>query len=73
MNIFTILFLQKFNKISPKRTKLHHFFYFLGRAYPRTPLACNTINNHANTPTFPKYFKPPPRNKILDTPLKKGL
>ena len=60
MNIFTILFLQNFTKYSPKRTKLHHFFNFLGGAYPRTPLACNTIHNHANTPTFPKYFDPPP-------------
>ena len=58
MNIFTILFLQNLTKYSPKRTKLHHFFNLLGGAYPRTPLACNTI--HANTPTFPKYFEPPP-------------
>ena len=57
MNIFTILFLQNFNKIF---TKLHHFLNFLGGAYPRTPLTCNTIHNHANTPTFPKYFEPPP-------------
>ena len=60
MNIFTILFLQNFNKIF---SKTHHFFVFLGGAYPRTPLACNTIHNHANTPTFPKYFEPPPPPK----------
>ena len=61
MNIFTILFLQNFNKIFSKTHQIApFFFYFLGGAYPRTPLACNTIHNHANTPTFPKYFKPPP-------------
>ena len=77
MNInLQFCFYKILTKYSPKRTKLHHFFNFLGGAYPRTPLACNTIHNHANTPTFPKYFEPPPpppRNKILDTPLKKGL
>ena len=57
MNIFRILFLQNFNKIF---SKTHHFLNFLGGAYPRTPLACNTIHNHSNTPTFPKYFEPPP-------------
>ena len=75
MNIFTILFLQIFNKIFSKTHQIAPFFNLLGGAYSRTPLACNTIHNHANTLTFPKYFEPPPppRNKILDMPLKKGL
>ena len=71
MNIFTILFLQNFNKIF---SKTHHFLKFSRGSIPPDPLACNTIHNHANTPTFPRIFEPPhPRNKILDTPLKKGL
>ena len=73
---YNFVFTKILTKYSPKRTKLHHFFNLLGGAYPRTPIACNTIHNHANTPTFPKYFEPPPpppRKKILDMPLKKGL
>ena len=76
MNIFTILFLQNFNKIFSKTHQIAPFFFnLLGGAYPRTPLACNTIHNHANTPTFPKYFEPsPPEIKsYIDMPLKKGL
>ena len=73
MNIFTILILQNFNKIFSKTHQIAPFFKFSRGSIPLDPLACNTIHNHANTPTFPKYFEPPPRNKILDTPLKKGL
>ena len=59
MNIFTIIFFYKIlAKYSPKRTKLHHFFSFLGGACPRTPLAnawlCHALHGalrHANTPT----------------------
>ena len=61
MNIFTILFLQNFNKIFFKTHQIAPFFFnFLGGTYPRTPIACNTTHNHANTPTFPEYFEPPP-------------
>ena len=49
MNIFIILFLQNFNKIFSKTHQIAPFLKkFLGGAYPRTPLACNTIHNHAN-------------------------
>ena len=63
MDIFTILFLQNFNKIFSKTHQIAPFFLIYSGAYPRTPLACNTIHNHANTPTFPKYFNPPPEIK----------
>ena len=49
---YNFVFTKILTKYSPKRTKLHHFFNLLGGAYPRTPLACNTIHNHANTPTL---------------------
>ena len=53
MNIFTNLFLQNILQNAPNCTI---FLNFLGGAYPRTPLACNTIHNHANTPTFLKIL-----------------
>ena len=61
MKIFTILFLQNILQNAPNCTI---FKNFLGGAYPRTPLACNTIHNHANTPTFPKNILNPPPPKI---------
>ena len=56
MTIFLIIFFDKIlAKYSLKRTKLHHFFNFLGGACPRTSLA-NAWLRHANTPTFPEKF-----------------
>ena len=63
INIFTILFLQNFNKIFSKTPQIAPFFKFSLGSIPPDPLACNTIHNHANTPTFLKYFEPPPEIK----------
>ena len=60
MNIFTILFSQNFNKIFSKTHQIAPFLKFFRGSIPPDPLVCNTIHNHANTPTFPKYFNPPP-------------
>ena len=61
MNIFTIFFSQNILQNAPNCTI---FKNFLGGACPQTPLTdawlCHTQN----------ILNPPPRNKILDTPLR---
>ena len=60
MTIFYNYFFAKIlAKYSLKRTKLHHFFNFLGGACPRTPLA-NACRAMQIPPLFQKNFDPPP-------------
>ena len=75
MNIFTILFLQNFNKIFSKTHQIAPFLKnFSGSIPPDPPSMQIQYIIMQIPPLFQKYFEPPPqKNKILDTPLKKGL
>ena len=76
MNIFTF-FYKILAKFSPKRTKLHHFLKFSWGNVPPNPPSKRVTSPRAawrfapsKYPLFSKkYFEPPPRNEILDTPL----
>ena len=50
-------------------SKSHHLKKIIGGACPQTPLANARQSAMQITPRFQKYFDPPPRNEILDTPL----
>ena len=80
MNIFTIFFFKILARYSPKlRHQIAPFKKIIsGEHMPPNPLA-NTWLRHAlhgasrhvrKALTFPKIFLPPPRNEILDTPLR---
>ena len=65
MNIFTILFLQNFNKIFSKTHQIAPFFKFSRGSIPPDPPSMQYHTyHHANIPTFPKYFEPPPPPEI---------
>ena len=75
MNIFTILFLQNFNKIFSETHQIAPYFKIFSWEHTSGPpyRAIQYITMQI-PPLFQEYFEPPhPRNKILDTPLKKGL
>ena len=64
MNIFIIFIYKILAKYSPNASNCTIFKNFLRGPYPRTPLTHAWL-----PPIFQKYFEPPPRNKIQDTPL----
>ena len=72
---YNFIFYKIFAKFSPKRAKLHHFKKISRGSMPPNPLA-NAWQNLVFAPfKYPHFYKniltppPPPRNKILDTPL----
>ena len=77
MNIFTIFFLQNFSKIFSKTHQIVSFLkIFSGEHAPEPPYQtrgfatrCMARSAMQIPPLLQKYFEPPPRNEILDTPL----
>ena len=75
MNIFTIIFLQNFSKIFSKTHQIAPFLkIFSGEHAPELPSKRKPHVAWRFAPCkYPHFYKkilnPPPRNKILDTPL----